>query len=224
MSLVTALLAPLALLLPAAGALEPLSSGSDHSLATALRAEEQPNRLALPVEAMLPALDPADSVIFQTIAQTFQIESRNQVRIEQRVTIRITPRASAPQPQMLVELPTRPLPQRLVERDFGSCLSIAGIAGVEVSNTNRLILSTCATTGCSAPGLSVPAMPATIIRASMYSAPPTARSCGTAISAHTWPTAPTHPATPTACRRRRSSTAPGMILVRQFVVGCLKTR
>ena len=140
MSLVTALLAPLALLLPAAGAIEPLSSGSEQSPATTLRADDRPSRLALPVESLLPALDPADTVIFQTIAQSFQVEAQNQVRIEQRMTIRITPFASAPQPNMLVELPSRPLPQRLVERDFGNCLSIAGIAGVEVSNTNRLIL------------------------------------------------------------------------------------
>jgi len=105
MSLVTALLAPLALLLPAAGALEPMSNGSEQSPATAMRADDRPSRLALPVESMLPALDPADTVIFQTIAQSFQVEAQNQVRIEQRMTIRITPFASAPQPNMLLELP-----------------------------------------------------------------------------------------------------------------------
>lgn len=140
MSLVTALLTPLALLLPAAGALEQLSASSDRGSVSALLADERPNRLALPLDAMLPAFDPADTVIFQTIAQSFQVESRNQVRIEQRVTIRITPRQSAPQPNMLADLPTRPLPQRLAERDFGHCLPIAGVAGVEVSNDNRLIL------------------------------------------------------------------------------------
>ena len=140
MSLATALLAPLALLLPAAGALEPLSNGSEQSPVMVLRTDDRPNRLTLPVETMLPAFDSGDALIFQTFAQSFQVEAQNQVRIEQRLTIRITPRASAPQPQMLVELPTRPLPQRLVERDFGNCLSIAGIAGVEVSNANRLIL------------------------------------------------------------------------------------
>lgn len=140
MSLVTALLVPLALLLPAAGALEPQRDSADRKPVSALRAEDRPNRLAMPVEAMLPALDPADTVIFQTIAQSFQVDSQNQVRIEQRVTIRIAPLAPAPQSQMLADLPTRPLPQRLVERSFGNCLSISGIAGVEVSNNNRLIL------------------------------------------------------------------------------------
>ena len=150
MSLVTALLAPLALLLPAAGALEQQRDSGAHSPAPALRAVDQPNRLApnllapnllaMPVETLLPALDPAETVIFQTIAQSFQVEAQNQVRIEQRMTIRITPLAPAPQANMLADLPTRPLPQRLVERSFGNCLSISGIAGVEVSNTNQLIL------------------------------------------------------------------------------------
>ena len=140
MSLVTALLAPLALLLPAAGALDPQRDNGDRIPLPWLSAEDRPSRLAWPAETVLPAIDPADAAIFQIIGSAFQVESQNQVRIEQRLTIRITPRASAPQPNMLVDLPTRPLPPRLVERDFGNCLSISGIAGVEVSNTNRLIL------------------------------------------------------------------------------------
>ena len=110
MSLVTALLAPLALLLPAAGALEQVRDSDDPGSVSVPRADARPSRLSLPVEALIPAFDPADSVIFQTIAQSFQVEPRNQVRIEQRVTIRITPRASALQPNMLADLPTRPLP------------------------------------------------------------------------------------------------------------------
>ncbi|MEO6716057.1 MAG: hypothetical protein ABIM50_02255 [Novosphingobium sp.] len=140
MSLVTALLAPLALLLPAAGAVDPQRDNGDSIPIPSLSAEVPPSRLKLPADSPLSAIDPADAAIFQTIAQGFQVEAQNQVRIEQRLTIRITPRASAPQPNMFVELPTRALSPRLVEREFGNCLSIAGIAGVEVSNTNRLIL------------------------------------------------------------------------------------
>ena len=63
MSFVAALLAPLALLLPAAGALEPLTLGGDRNPAPLLRADDRPSRLALPVEALLPAIDPADNLV-----------------------------------------------------------------------------------------------------------------------------------------------------------------
>lgn len=140
MSLVSALLAPLALLLPAAGALESARDIGEQVAAPARRGEAATNRLALPAENMVQTLDPADMAFFQLIARSFQSMPDNQVRIEQRVTIRITPLQSNLQPNMLVDLPTRPLPQRTTERDIGRCLPIAGIAGVEVSNDNRLIL------------------------------------------------------------------------------------
>jgi hypothetical protein len=140
MSFAAALLAPLALLLPAAGAIEPVRDGTGHAAAPVQSAEAAPNRFALPAESQVQKLDLADMTFFQLISRSFQIEPQNQVRIEQRVTIRIAPRPQALQPNMLMDLPTRPLPRRLAERDFRRCLPIAGIAGVEVSNDNRLIL------------------------------------------------------------------------------------
>ena len=115
---------------------------------------------------------------FQLIARNFQTEPENQVRIEQRVTIRISPRPQAMQPNMLMDLPTRPLPprQRLAERDIGRCLPIAGIAGVEVSNDNRLILLHARPPGGQRRAGAQPAAPAIIIRASMSSAMPMGRS------------------------------------------------
>lgn len=133
MSLVAALLAPLALLLPAAGAVEP-SAAPQQSF------DAEPGRLALPAEGVAQAINPAEMTFFQMIARSFQTEPENQVRIEQRVTIRIAPRPQSLQPNMLMDLPQRPLPRRLTERNFGRCLPIAGIAGVEVSRDNRLIL------------------------------------------------------------------------------------
>ena len=140
MSLVAALLAPLALLLPAAGAIEQARDGTERGAAPVQSAEPAPNRMALPAESLGQSLDPADMTFFQLISRSFQIEPQNQVRIEQRMTIRISPRPQAMQPNMMMDLPTRPLPRRLAERDFRGCLPIAGIAGVEVSNDNRLIL------------------------------------------------------------------------------------
>ena len=133
MSVVTAILTPLALLLPAAGALEPVQGEGQ-------RVDAPSSRLTVPAESMVPALEPADMAYFQQIAHSFKTEPENQVRIEQRVTIRISPRPQLPQANMLMDLPTRPLPRRVAERDIGQCLPIAGIAGVEVSQDNRLIL------------------------------------------------------------------------------------
>jgi hypothetical protein len=140
MNFVAALLAPLALLLPAAGAIEPGRDGTERVAAPVQSAEAGPNRLALPAESVAQALDSGDMAFFQLIARSFQAEPEYQVRIEQRMTIRIAPRPQAMQPNMLMDLPTRPLPRRFAERDGGRCLPIAGIAGVEVSNDNRLIL------------------------------------------------------------------------------------
>jgi hypothetical protein len=133
MSFFATLLAPLAILLP-------MSAGAD-TAREAVAAQEPPSNLALAAEAAAPAFDAYDTSIFQQIAQSFNVPGQNQVRIEQRMTIRISPRpAPPPQANMLMDLPQRPLPHRLAERDMGRCLSIAGIAGVQVSQDNRLIL------------------------------------------------------------------------------------
>ena len=135
MSLASVLLAPLALLLPAAGAVEPARA----EVQTALPITSEAPRLTLPQVA--PAVPPAELTFFQLIAQSFRVDDANQVRIEQRTTIRITPRPAPVQPSMLMDLPNRPVAPRLIERGMGRCLPIAGIAGVEVSGANnRLIL------------------------------------------------------------------------------------
>lgn len=140
MSFATALLAPLALLLPAANVAEPLSDATEIAAPVPLSAEAPEGRLALPMEADRPDFDEAGTLIFEKLAQSFRAPSQDQVRIEQRVTIRITPRAPAVQPNMFVDLPTRMPTPRVTERDVGHCLPIAGIAGVQASPDNRLIL------------------------------------------------------------------------------------
>ena len=135
MSFVSALLAPLAMLLPAAGAVD--AGGEVIELPVA---ETVPSRLTLPVDSAAPAFDPAGSMVFQTFSQSFQVPAENQVRIEQRVTIRVTPRSAPPPPNMLVDMPGRMPPPRTHERDIGRCLPISGIAGVQVSGDDRLIL------------------------------------------------------------------------------------
>lgn len=71
---------------------------------------------------------------------SFEPESAWQVHIEQRMTIRVSPRAATPVPRdRFVALPQRSAP-RFIERKIGKCLPISGIAGVEPNGANNLIL------------------------------------------------------------------------------------
>ncbi len=134
MSFVAAWLAPLAMLLPAAGTVDAGREGFE------LPAETGPSGLTLPMDSAVPAFDPAGNMVFQTFSRSFELPAENQVRIEQRVTIRITPRSAPPPSNMLVDMPGRIPPPRANERDIGRCLPISGIAGVQVSGDDRLIL------------------------------------------------------------------------------------
>jgi hypothetical protein len=136
MSFVAALIAPLAMLVPAPEGAVPVP-GPVHYMA---QEEAAQLNLIIPAELEFPAFGPADQSVFQIISQSFEPQTQYQVRIEQRITIRITPAQPQAQPNMLAALPSRPLPTRMAERDFGRCLPVAGIAGVQATTDNRLIL------------------------------------------------------------------------------------
>lgn len=75
------------------------------------------------------------------ISRSFEPDSVWQVHIEQRMTIRIAPRAGMPVPRdMFVAPPPRDIGPRFSERKIGNCLPIAAIAGVEPNGPNNLIL------------------------------------------------------------------------------------
>lgn len=83
-------------------------------------------------------------LVLSVLADRFGPEPANQVRIEQRITIRIAPRAGPPPPPlrpfMMDQLDrSRPDRSRISERHAGKCLPIAGIAGVQVGRDNRLM-------------------------------------------------------------------------------------
>lgn len=111
-----ALLAPLALLVPTLGAdrapseLELLPQpGAPVPAATAVSEARDA------LEALNPAEDPL----------------ANQVRIEQRVTIRIAPRDPAVRPSMLARMRPAFAPSRVLERKMGKCVPVSGIAAVQ---------------------------------------------------------------------------------------------
>ena len=62
-----------------------------------------------------------------------------QVRIEQRVVIRVSPRRADRQ-NLNAESQPRRAPQPLVERKIGKCVKMDQIAGVQTTRDNRLML------------------------------------------------------------------------------------
>jgi hypothetical protein len=66
--------------------------------------------------------------------------SANQVRIEQRVFIRIAPAPSSVRQNLTADLPQRALGPRFEERGKEKCVGLQGIAGVQTGSGNRLVL------------------------------------------------------------------------------------
>ncbi len=96
-----------------------------------------------PLVMLLPALglvDTSHDLPVQT--DNHQPESAEQVSIQQRVTIRVSPR-SAPMPMNPMmfdaEMESSRGP-RFIERKMGDCMPIAAIAGVQAIDNSRLLL------------------------------------------------------------------------------------
>lgn len=100
-------------------------------------------QLLAPLVMLLPALggigDPRETLGGPHPVQPMDAE---QVRIEQRVTIRVSPRP-APMPLDVMTLDrdirNRSEP-RYVERKMGKCIPVSAIAGVQPLSSNRLLL------------------------------------------------------------------------------------
>jgi hypothetical protein len=140
MNLASVLLYPFALLLPAVG----LGGGAR---AKHEDRPETPAATAAPAEQgyVWPEELPDSPSAWRFAAEAFEHvepDSAWQVRIEQRMTIRISPRAQMPAPPemlmgMLGREDDRP---RYSERKIGKCLPMSGIAGVQPDGQSRLLL------------------------------------------------------------------------------------
>lgn len=72
----------------------------------------------------------------------YEVPSFNQVRIEQRVILRIAPRSDLRRQSLMADLPRQGVPQRFTEQKMGDCLLANSIAGVQADRGNRLLLFT----------------------------------------------------------------------------------
>jgi hypothetical protein len=128
MHILFALTAPAALILPvmaAAGSGMPTGDAKDAPASV-------PQCDAEPALAEPPVVNPLSALRNSSIAR--------QVRIEQRVLIRITPRPPAARQNLLADLPQREIATRFEERRKEKCLALEGIAGVQTGSGNRLVL------------------------------------------------------------------------------------
>ncbi|GAB4478454.1 MAG: hypothetical protein OHK0018_09490 [Erythrobacter tepidarius] len=66
--------------------------------------------------------------------------SLQQVRIEQRVVVRIVPTSPLTRQSLMAELPQRAMPPRFEEARKEKCVPLEGIAGVQTGSGNRLVL------------------------------------------------------------------------------------
>lgn len=133
------LLAPLVVLLPAAGSVDSLPdiAGDPASIQDRLETSAPAPRYAPPVAR---ENGPFRETPFDVVAEAMRAQAARQVRIEQRMTIRVSPRAQPIMPNMLADLPGREVGPRFLERKMGKCLSVSGIAGVQPNGDNRLLL------------------------------------------------------------------------------------
>src|SRR5688500_9722233 len=65
-------------------------------------------------------LAPEGKGVWTSVADSFRADPAEQVRIERRVVVRITP--VTPQREMLADLPRAPLASRFKERKAGKCV------------------------------------------------------------------------------------------------------
>lgn len=68
------------------------------------------------------------------------VQVARQVRIDQRVTIRITPRREGNRNSLLARLPQQGINTAYEERSMERCVPMAGISGVQTGTGNRLLL------------------------------------------------------------------------------------
>lgn len=141
MNFAAVLLTPLVLLLPAAGTVESNKAIVDdlrtaEAVSIGARGGKTANAVSDRAEVSMKPAWPLDFA-----AQSFQPDTAWQVRIEQRMTIRINPRAPMPaRPDMLFNLPNREIGPHFSERKMGKCVPAAGISGVQPNGGNRLLL------------------------------------------------------------------------------------
>lgn len=140
MTFPAALFTPLMVMLPAAGVADSRADAVAVSYDVVEEAAENQNYVPARTASDLPEERSAEATTFQTVVDALRIAEVNQVRIEQRMTIRVSPRPAPVRPNMLMDLPGGAMSAKMQERKMGKCVKVSGIAGVQPNGNNRLLL------------------------------------------------------------------------------------
>lgn len=126
------LLAPAALLLPL------IAVYGSHAV------EAQDAQASRPGQSGGPVLgfDPATASPFDALEQIRRPAPQSQVRIQQRVVIRVGPAVPVERSSMIAELPRRQMAQRFEEEEHGNCIETDALMGVRPMRDNRLLFFT----------------------------------------------------------------------------------
>jgi hypothetical protein len=142
MSSFTALAAPMALILPLlgqAGALPVLTESASVEVEPSSLGEGAPYCTKEPTGQETEVAKPVSEVANPLNALVRQ-QTTNQIRIEQRVIIRISPRRPDSNASLFANLPSQPLNTRYEERKMEKCIPVASIAAVQTGSGNQLLL------------------------------------------------------------------------------------
>lgn len=125
-----ALAAPLALMLPFVADAADVSDEASLSEGSAGQCDA----------AAVGGQDPDETPLFNPLSAMRESSVVQQVRIEQRVVIRITPQPPAARQSLMAEMPQRTPTIRFEERGKEKCVDLGNIAGVQTGSGNRLVL------------------------------------------------------------------------------------
>lgn len=139
-----ALAAPVALILPLLGQAASLpvlaaSSGVDPVIAPVQRDLTAPY-CSRDASGREPEIAEPVAEIANPLNAIHRRQTINQIRIQQRVIIRISPQRPATGNSLFANLPTQSLNTRYEERKMEKCIPVSSIAGVQTGSGNQLLL------------------------------------------------------------------------------------
>lgn len=130
--------APLALILPMHGlGTLPPEPNPPESAPSALAQSAQHSSEANPLDDTKETPPSSSMLTLEAFREGLRL---GQIRLEQRVVVRIAPRRVSNRRNMLAQLPVRAQTTRYKERKAEECVLVEGIAGVETGSGNRLLL------------------------------------------------------------------------------------